>query len=289
MKKVNLLLVVLLICSCVNHKEKTENLIVSAVNDITAKVPDNTDETIAPFYEWFQEETGTYFGLNDLSYFLWDSSITSISLCYGTFSDLTPLTKLPNLEELSIMENWYLTDISPLSSLVNLKSLYLFISPGRNYAELLPLKHLESLGLAYVHDVTNIAQLQSLKTLQIGGFERSGEELNINRLENLVNLEDLTLDRIQALDLSWIQSLRKLKVLWLRDDTINDITPLAALPNLEKIYIASCTIEDITPLLKSKSIKQIRVDNGRGNVGMDDLPERFNAQGIHYECYFGDM
>jgi internalin A len=139
-----------------------------------------------------------------------------------------------------------------------------------------------------VHDVTNIAQLQSLKRLRIGGDGKSGEELNINQSENLVNLEDLTLDDIQALNFSWIPSLRKLKVLWLRGDVIDDITPLVALPNLEEMYIMSCTIEDITPLLKSKSIKEIRVVNSRGNVDMNGLPDQFNTQGIYYENYYSD-
>jgi hypothetical protein len=63
--------------------------------------------------------------MNDLTYFLSDTSIKSLRLYKRTFHDLSPLTELTELEELEISSNRHITDISPIGALVNLKKLWL--------------------------------------------------------------------------------------------------------------------------------------------------------------------
>jgi internalin A len=216
--------------------------------------------------------------MNDLSYFLEDTSIKSLRLYGGTFSDLSPLAELTELEDLEINSNYFVNDISPIASLSNLKRLSLYIENlesiapissltnlthlyliynGRIYDELAPLKHLEYFSLIISskgsYNASYISHLHSLTSLYIAAESIS----NIDLLQNLVNLENLEIYSSSDLDISWITPLQKIKKLLLRGERIDDLSPLLELPNLVDIDLYETVVKDIRPLAESRSIKTI--------------------------------
>jgi Leucine-rich repeat (LRR) protein len=231
----------------------------------------------------FEIVNGTYWDMNDLTYFLSDTSLKSLSLYKGTFHDLSPLAELTALEELEISSNRYITDISPIGSLVNLKKLILFncleiksiealsslvnlrylnlVYKDKYYGELLPLQKLEVLELYNISpsqlDVSYIAQLQSLKELSVNIGNDDDSIMNIRQLENLINLKKIYIRNVIDLDISWITQLQKLNEVFFENCKINDISPLVELPDLIEVRLWRSTVNDLSPLLESRSIKSI--------------------------------
>jgi hypothetical protein len=265
-----------------------------------------TDEEKKPSQYTFRFSNGTYWDMNDLTYFLNDTSIKSLRLYGGTFSDLSPLAELKELEELEIISNYNFTDITPLASLVNLKILildlnmvdniapissltnltHLYLSyNGRFNDELVPLQKLEHFSLSVASlrewDGSYIAHLYSLTSLYIAANPIS----NIEMLQNLVNLEKLDIN-FSDLDISWITPLQKIKKLILRGERIDDLSPLLELPNLVDIDLYETVVKDIRPLAESRSIKSIT-----GFVmekESDDIYSLFEERGILFSPFFSD-
>ena len=316
MKYLYFFLIAVLISSCINVKK----------SPITLPVGHYAEDDVPNFFEssemTTEEENGgtadqyvfefsrdTYLHMNDLSYFLADTSVKSLRFWGGTFSNLSPLAELSDLEELIILGNRYITDISPIRSLVNLKRLTLI--NGRNmenidvlsslvnleyleldhkdkyYKEFLSLQRLEVLKIRneFPHelDVSYIAQLHSLKELEI--YLDSLNLVNIGELKTLVNLERLTVNYGGNLDISWLPHLQKLKELELRRSTIDNVSPLLELPNLTEVNLHYSKIRDITPLLESRSIKRINGPIVENDIGLYHL---FKERGIEYYPHISD-
>jgi len=201
MRYVFLLIACTIFYSCFGSKQDLAALPATNDESVSTNSPENTTaesrNTMPLPFRW-QAADGTFVHVNDLSSLLAyidDTSIRSLKLYRGTFTDLSSLVILTELEELEIGGNGYLIDISalraltnlkslqllnssrtftaslePLSSLVNLRRLELWHS-GSYYRELLPLQQLETLKLSngdfQEFDFSYIAQLYSLKELDI--------------------------------------------------------------------------------------------------------------------------
>jgi hypothetical protein len=309
-----LLAIAIFLGSCVNEKNKPNSISVNPKEEISQNSiteTDNTDNTNKYTFEFYND---TYYDMNDLTYFLADTSVKSLRFYGGTFSDLSPLAELRDLEELSLEANRYITDISPIGSLVNLKKLTLLnyseeksIEPLSSlvnlkslelwyndefYKELLPLQQLEILKLGNSIpqgvDVNYIAQLRTLKELAIQAPPYPYSEsniINIDRLKNLVNLEKLSISYLGGINFSWITSLQKLKELRLFYCTVDDVSPLLKLPNLIEVNLPYTKVRDITPLLESKSIKEIHGPIVENDIGFYHL---FRERGIEYYPHTSD-
>jgi hypothetical protein len=319
MKYICLFLTILILCCCSAPKKGTGALPADHVEDTLLAIPEITTENDAnengnPNPYTFEFSRGTYYNMNDLTYFLEDTSIKSLRFYRGTFSDLSPLAELTELEELEITGNRYITNISPIdsllnlkkltlhneayggnieaiSSLVNLRYLYLFYK-DIYYRELLPLQKLEVLRLTNNSpadlDVTYIAQLHSLKELVISPSYRDTSLMNIEQLGSLVNLEKISIHNLIETDISWITSLQELKEVFFHNTTIKDINPLLELPNLITVNLYQSVVNDITPLLESKSIKSIHDPYIEDGVDALELIHLFGERGIDFFPFTSD-
>jgi Leucine-rich repeat (LRR) protein len=316
-------LAVLLLCSCSTQKKDTQPPVGLDGNALPA-IPEiahettlekNTGENNNPNQYTFRFSNDTYYDINDLTYFLADTSIKKLRLYRGTFHDLSPLAELTDLEELDITGNRYITDISPIGALVNLKKLMLFneyyeggiealsslvnlryldlLYKNKYYRELLPLKNLEELYLHNISpsqlDVSYIAQLRSLKVLGISnGTNDVDGIMNIRQLGNLVNLERIFISGAIDLDISWIIRLQKLRKLELRVNRIDDISPLLELPNLVDVDLHETVVRDILPLSESRSIKSITGFVLENTTGEMDILSLFWDRGIEFIPFYSD-
>jgi internalin A len=325
-KFVCLFLTVLLLCSCPVQKKSTQPPAGHAEDTLPA-IPETARETTLanaanasgnsnPYT--FRFSNGTYHDMNDLTYFLADTSIKSLRLYGGRFHDLSPLAELSELEELEITSNSYITDISPIGSLINLKKLTLnngdyegsieaisalvnlkelFLScSSRYYRELVPLQKLEILEILNASreglDFTYIAQLYSLKHLGVTVQSDSPEGMaNIGQLKNLVNLQTLYFGYYgRNIDISWIPNLQSLSRFSAENCIIDDITPLQELPNLVDVELWNMTVKNITSFLESKSIKKILLAYpvNEDEINMNELYRLFKERGIEYTQYYHD-
>ena len=253
-----------------------EELIESSVNTTDKDFIDTNNKYTFNYYEQRDE----YWDMNDISYFIkHQPTVRSLRLIGGTFTDITPLTQLNYLEELEITLNNYITDISPIASLVNLKKLTLGLDYLESieslsslinlnylclyyndsyYKELVPLQNIDILKL-YGNkdggiDVCYISELLTLRELSI---TPKGFIHNIEKLSNLNNLEELTILGVVDIDLSWVIKLQKLRTIAINNGNIDNIRPLLELPNLIKVDLSYSEVNDIMPLLESNSIKII--------------------------------
>ena len=113
-------------------------------------------------------------------------------------SDLTPLSSLSNLQLLSV-ELTNVSDISPLEKLVNLKTLYISFT---SIDDLSPLKKVTNLqylfaGQTEVADLSPVANLINLHTIDVSETKIS----DLSSLKGLVRLQELYLGGTRIVDL----------------------------------------------------------------------------------------
>lgn len=129
------------------------------------------------------------------------TQLTSLSVKWGPYTDLEPLTALRRLEQLTLGGSSALVDLSPLRRLLSLRSL--------------------GIGDAYrVTDFSPLASLTGLQSLSIGG------EIGSDR-------------RVHLPDLSWLAPMRELRTLYLGGTRIApaQLEILRDLPKLVTIVI----------------------------------------------------
>ena len=184
--------------------------------------------------------------LSDLTGLEHATNLESISLGgTGMVSDLIPISNLIELRSLNLADN-QIQDIRPLANLINLKGLNLWnnqIQDITPLANLTKLTYLNSGG----NDLDNLVPLAGLIHLQT-------LSLSINRIEditplvNLTALTKLTLSHNRIIDLNPLAGLTGLTSLNLKNNRISNFSPLANLTNLEVLLINNNFGTDISPL-----------------------------------------
>ncbi|MDR0443045.1 MAG: hypothetical protein LBH44_06540 [Treponema sp.] len=131
MKYIIVVLIVVTLCACfrsiANNDPLPPGFSSVAQSDLSQTTYSESKSTIPQPFSSFSN--GSYWDVSDLSdllAFIGDTSLKSLKIFSGTFSDLSPLKQLTELEELYIRGSTpNITDISSLSSFVNLKKLVL--------------------------------------------------------------------------------------------------------------------------------------------------------------------
>jgi Leucine-rich repeat (LRR) protein len=277
------------ICSCIESNRDVRPILSENENPVLSSMPFNEGaveadrKTVTP--RFIRGRTYTFYNLENLSCLADYTSVQSLDLTLGSYTDIGPLSMFQCLEELEIFNNYNITDISPLGTLTNLKKLtfigcpniqsieclssladlkYLRLSYTDQYfKELVALQQLEILdldaGALPELDVSFIAQLISLKELYLEAVYRDGVKTNIEELKNLVNLERLSISTTlpESVYLSWITDLKKLEFFEVVNNTLDDVSPLLKIPNLVEVSFYCSKVNDLSPLLESKTIKTI--------------------------------
>jgi len=256
------------------------------------------DDAYARFYHFYdytvKKRRGTYIFNNNH----WSLEDNTIPITYfnsntaGIIFNIDFMLDMPDLEVISLDDCIFLTDISPLTKLTKLKSLYIRSCP--NIKSLNPISSLTNLKTFILSnkdindnenktiDFNEIGQIHSLKELSIFGNKKTEKAINIHALKTLVNLERLVISDAGNLDISSLPVLQNLKELTIDDCTIDDLTPLANFPNLSKIDLGSCRIKDITPLLRSNSIRHVTFYGESDAAITDDLWSKFVQKNIYF-------
>ena len=100
-------------------------------------------------------------------------------------------------------------------------------------------------GLSNISDISALANLTNLQTLNLSGNSIS----DIGALANLTNLTELNLSGNKIIsDISALGNLTNLQTLNLSNNNISDIGALASLTNLQTLYLSNNNISDISAL-----------------------------------------
>lgn len=185
--------------------------------------------------------------------------IFSINISSQGISDLRPLSSLVNTSELVLYDN-EITDITALKSMTNLNKLIL----GHNQiSDLTPLANLTNLEKLYISEnkIEEIKPLENLTKLKILYINQNNIS-DLKPLENLTNLQELYAKKNNISDLTPLSKLTNLKDLYLDNNKISNLSPLSALKNLEELSVNSNNITDanIEPLWNLE-LKQLYIHN----------------------------
>jgi len=139
--------------------------------------------------------------------------------------NITGLEYAVNLESLDLSEN-RIEDLSPIKNATHIKWLDLHRNNLANLEPLANLKELEHLDIynnAGVEDLTPISQLKTIKWIDMHHCSRGKNPLNVEVLENLENLEFLSIETSLVEDISFVKSLKKLSTFSCNNTFVTDL------------------------------------------------------------------
>ena len=175
-----------------------------------------------------------------------------------SFDDLSPLSCLISLEELSILHTQVI-NLSALSALTNLQMLRVANKQVTNLSSLSTLTNLQQLYVknSQVSDLSPLSRITNLKRLFVSRTQVS----ELTPLLGLTNLEVLDVSNTQVADLSPLAGLTNLKRISAFNTQVTDLTPLSSLINLQVLYVSHTEITNLSPLSGLINLQQIDVQN----------------------------
>lgn len=179
-------------------------------------------------YYNMDESRYTEMGNFNLGFVVYTPFLKTLSVGYQNELDISPLSNLSYLENLSLLNDG-ITDISPLSSLSTLKMLALGWNSISDISPLSALSELESLGL-WNNQLSDISRLESLSRLTYLDIAYNGVS-QIDCVAQMPNLNELWINNNRITNISSLGDCTKLKVLMQNNNQIDDYTPIEGITN----------------------------------------------------------
>lgn len=183
----------------------------------------------------------------------------------GRFSDISVLSKLTNLETLSL-ESGKVKDLSPIGKLTKLKNLSL---AGMREASGKPLTELKlkNLRLEYV-GWKMLGYLEYMSTVENLGMYNMGHMgyAYLSLAGKMPQLKVLTIDDARLSQCDFVSGLENLESLTLTSNKIADFAPLKNLKKLKYLDISNNYGEKYDALLKIKGLEELNIKG----CGLDD-------------------
>ncbi len=189
----------------------------------------------------------------------------------NNLNDISPISKLKDLKTVYLMSN-EIYDLTPLTSLQKLTRLSLHSNKITDISALVKLTNLEYLDLSEndIRDIDTLKGLVNIKHLFLKGCNIT----NINALNNMVNLESVSLESNNISDLSPLTYLRNIRELGLTDNYITDFSPLENITSLKMLNISGNNINNQTnldPLLGLVNLEQLYIGGYLSQENKDKL------------------
>ena len=190
-----------------------------------------------------REPAGTF---SDLSALAGLTNLEDLYLYLDGVSDLNGLSGMSGLKSLVLTGNMEIADLSPLAGLTKLQSLEVPLGGENVGVDLSPLAGLADLRTlrtgSNVTDLSPLSGLTGLRELDLtyGGYSArdSKEYRSLEPLSSLTGLTSLTIRNLWVSDLSPLSGLTKLRSLTIYNGaSIEDLSPLAGLTGLKSLTI----------------------------------------------------
>ena len=205
-----------------------------------------------------REPAGTF---SDLSALAGLTNLEDLYLYLDGVSDLNGLSGMSQLKSLVLTGNMEIADLSPLAGLTKLQSLEVPLGGENVGVDLSPLAGLADLRTlrtgSNVTDLSPLSGLTGLRELDLtyGGYSArdSKEYRSLEPLSSLTGLTSLTIRNLWVSDLSPLSGLTKLRSLTIYNGaSIEDLSPLAGLTGLKSLTIRGARHE-----LDSSAVSQV--------------------------------
>lgn len=192
--------------------------------------------------EFYADGIDSIESIEGIQYF---TQLQNLNLYSNQISDISPLSGLINLTQLGLQIN-QISDISPISGLTNLTTLDLIANQISDISPLSGLTNLTTLSLEHnqISEISALSGLTNLNYLSLYYNQIS----DISPITGLTNLTGLRLDGNQISDISTLAGLTNLTSLTSGDNPISDISSIAGLTNLTYLWLAGNEISDISPV-----------------------------------------
>lgn len=179
-------------------------------------------------------------GIEDISAVSNFTKLKELGLQRNNFSDISALSGLTDLENIDFAFDNNLSDITPLTNCVNIKTITFFNDALHDLSPLRNMNKIESLGLGQCNQlnsdaINEIGKLTTLKTLNLS-YTRVQDVNGLSSLKNLTSL-NLTSNGIKNLD--FVSNFTKLKNFYCSYNSIKDFSFLEGLANLDTVNISN--------------------------------------------------
>ncbi|MDR4149181.1 NEAT domain-containing leucine-rich repeat protein [Bacillus thuringiensis] len=194
--------------------------------------------------------------IKDPSFFANLKQLNHLALRGNEFSDVTPLVKMDNLESLDLSNN-KITNVAPLTKMKNVKTLFLSGNQIEDVTALAKMEQLDYLNLAN-NKIKNVAPLSALKNVTY--LTLAGNQVEDIKPLYSLPLKDLVLTRNNVKDLSGIDQMNQLNILFVGKNQIKDVTPLAKMTQLTELDLPHNELKDITPLSNLVNLQKLDLE-----------------------------
>ena len=185
--------------------------------------------------------------------------LNNIKLRGNKVSDVTPLAGLLNLDWLGLEDN-EITDLVPLKGLIKLRGVGLDNNPISDVSPLGKLHSLENLH-ALKTNITDFSTLAGAPRLRRINFSGDKFVTKLPSVAGLKGLKFLHITDCAISDISGLEELTQLETLSLQHNSISDLSPLTTLKNLTHLHLNSNVISDISHLIGLTRLEELRLDN----------------------------
>ncbi|MDP4197646.1 MAG: hypothetical protein Q8940_21550 [Bacteroidota bacterium] len=207
------------------------------------------------------------------------TNLVYLHLGYQGLTDLRPIANLNKLQDLDLIHNLTIVDISPLSNLTNLRSLVIYGNPIQNISALSNMTKLTYLDASYtnVNDLSTLSRLVNLEELHLDGNGRGIAITDLEPLRNMTKLKFLSLVGRGISDITPLNNLSELTYLNLFLNNVKDITPISQLKKLDELIIAHNKLDNLSGLRNFENLFNFDANNNE----IKDISELQYIKKIH--------
>lgn len=176
---------------------------------------------------------------------------------YPYITDISPLTKLTELRTINI-SGTHIDDLTPIRNLTRIENLNI---SGSHVNQLDPLRHAINLKNLDISN-TNIEDLNPIIAFPLlERFNFSGTQVtDIGPIATLVYLRDLRLTNTAVLNLSPLGKATVLAVLDISNTPVSNIDSISQLHNLERLHADNTNITDLKPISTLPNLQYLFIE-----------------------------
>jgi Leucine-rich repeat (LRR) protein len=218
--------------------------------------------------------------IKDLSILLEGKNLRSIAISNSLIENIAPLGECKSIFGANFTSCSRLSDISPLSKLPDLTTLFLF-----DCAKIADLDALSNSKLRRLYvskcKLTSLDAIGEMEELHIVTLSAPG--LEIPSLERLKKLGEIEIRNSVCKDLAWLPSSDILERVSLSNAAnLSDISALEKLPNLKRLDLTSCeAVADMSVFSRAKKIARLTITGHSGIQNLKFLKECPNIRTLN--------
>ncbi|GAA4894898.1 hypothetical protein GCM10025789_10370 [Tessaracoccus lubricantis] len=204
-------------------------------------------------------------------------NLTNLHLS-GSYTDLTPISGLGKLYQLTLHDNAQLRDLRPLAGLTGLAHLTLRATAVTDFS---PLTRVAPLDVFTVESatLTSLGAAVGGPNLRVFTGDGSPRLTDVSALATATGLETISLKGTGVAALPSLAKLPRLTTLAVEGSKLASLAPVAGHPTLREVFFDSTPVTDVSPLVSVPKLRLIfAFDNSVTNWTV--LKPKFDAGGL---------